>query len=119
MEGHYLEHDGSRYGYCDLKVNIEHFTGARKIVKLAAYPLEYGPNPEGTRERFLIQGKQYVALATNSVQFYDGLAQVRTEEDVSLVPIHGRIIIDPQGYRKWSTDNHTCLFPKLMVLDYS
>jgi len=46
IEGQYLEYDGKIFGLGDYAMQIPSFKGAKKIVNLEAYPLQYHKDPE-------------------------------------------------------------------------
>ena len=108
--GHFLTRDDKGYGYCDKEVEIGYFSGNRKITKLEAYPL----SDELERDNLLSRGRKFVALQSNDVRIYDGQVLVRKqkekEEEVSISYVKGRIIIDMEGYWKWSEDTLRSVF---------
>lgn len=98
IEGHTLAHDGKKFGYYDMQVELPRFKGTRQITKLAVYPLDYCGEPIETRTRLLNRGAKFVILQGVHTQSYDGQA-VLPDKSRS-VYIDGRIVIDKVGYKR-------------------
>jgi hypothetical protein len=57
----YFDYDGEVFGESTEILQIEMFSGARRIENLPAYPLEFHPNPE-IWSRLVLAGRKFVSL---------------------------------------------------------
>ena len=100
IEGRYLEYDGKSFGLGDFSMDIESFKGPRKITSLAGYPLEYHKDPESLKKELLERGKHFVSLDGMNYRFQKGLAFMKKKKTVAKVNINGRVMVDPQLFRR-------------------
>lgn len=107
IEGHYLQHDGKKFGHSDFEVAIDSFKGTREIAKLAAYTLENCRDAAAVRSSLLARGKRFVALRSINIHCYEDIALVRQDEVISKLPVNGRIVLDPLGYQNYNPDPAT------------
>lgn len=100
VEGRYLEYDGKSFGLGDFTMDIESFKGPRKITSLTGYPLDYHKDTEGVKKELLERGKHFVSLEGMNYRFQKGLAFMKKKKTVAKVNINGRVMVDPQLFRR-------------------
>ena len=58
----YLDWNGERCGYASTTVNIRYFGGARHVVQLPVYPLEFNKSAEAVRAQITERGRKFEKL---------------------------------------------------------
>ncbi|KAI1127960.1 P-loop containing nucleoside triphosphate hydrolase protein [Nemania abortiva] len=108
--GYKIDYDQPDFGHCRDEIHIARYEGTKALQDLEVVPLQYHPNHETIRARFIERGKMFVNFRGRHYQQYKGvarllsggsLANMTEEEDTSKsCPIHvnGRIIIDYEGF---------------------
>ncbi|KAF4854571.1 Nuclear valosin-containing protein-like [Colletotrichum siamense] len=98
--------DGVKFGLASepFSMLIEEFTGARKITDLRIFPLAYHKNKEDIISNALVRGRRFAGLREPRVMETNGPAMfenrtTRWEPYPVKFASHGRMIIDPAGFR--------------------
>ncbi|CAI0653250.1 unnamed protein product [Colletotrichum noveboracense] len=98
--------DGVKFGLASepFAMLIDEFTGARKIADLRIFPLKYHKNKEEICAKALVRGRRFAGLHEPRVMETSGPAMfenrtTRWEPYPIKFASHGRMIIDPAGFR--------------------
>jgi hypothetical protein len=97
----YFDYDGDVFGESTEILQIEMFSGARRIENLPAYPLEFHPDPE-IWSRLVSAGRKFVSLIGCYHRQYEGNMFVQHKDQLMKVHVISRIMIDAQQFRKWN-----------------
>jgi hypothetical protein len=97
----YFDYDGEVFGESTEILQIEMFSGARRIENLPAYPLEFHPDPE-IWSRLVSAGRKFVSLIGCYHRQYEGNMFVQNKDQLMKVHVISRIMIDAQQFRKWN-----------------
>ncbi|KAK3315617.1 P-loop containing nucleoside triphosphate hydrolase protein [Apodospora peruviana] len=106
VDCHIVTNDGNKFGlaYEPFYMCIDEFVGARKIKDLDIFPLKYHADAAKIRSDALRRGRQFAGFGKPIVMETNGPAMFE-KRDMLDVPrqykfySHGRIIIDPKGFR--------------------
>ncbi|KAI0816925.1 P-loop containing nucleoside triphosphate hydrolase protein [Trametes gibbosa] len=85
------------FGMDESWVSVQAFKGTRKINTLAAFPLEYHPDPQAIRERLVRRGRKWAVLNGVRHVAYRGLATGDTGVKYS---VNSRIMIDRGNFER-------------------
>ncbi|KAH0432949.1 hypothetical protein CcaCcLH18_06064 [Colletotrichum camelliae] len=103
---HIVADDGIKFGLASepMFTIIEEFTGARKIADLRIFPLEYHEKGSEIRASALSRGRRLAEFREPRVMETSGSAMFekrtnRWEAYQIKFPSHGRMIVDPAGFR--------------------
>ncbi|GFG17794.1 hypothetical protein IFM61392_10224 [Aspergillus lentulus] len=97
----YFDYDGEVFGESTEILQIEMFSGARRIENLPAYPLEFHPDPE-IWSRLVSAGRKFVSLIGCYHRQYEGNVFVQHKDQLMKVHVSSRIMVDAQQFRKWN-----------------
>ncbi|RPA77996.1 hypothetical protein BJ508DRAFT_161466 [Ascobolus immersus RN42] len=96
------ENDGKGgFGWGKTTVDIDSFTGSRRIDTLRCYPMKYRPDAEEMKRRLIERGRKFVTLAGMQYKNHKGLAFLRNKKgQIVKLNLNGRIMIDPALFRR-------------------
>ncbi|KAF2839139.1 ATPase [Patellaria atrata CBS 101060] len=98
-----VDFNGSNFGRCREKIDIEEFYGTKKIVSLNAFPLAFHPDQENVRKSLIERGKVFEQLAGYEYRSYSGPAITWDREgNEQTVQVSGRIVVDINAFNKYS-----------------
>lgn len=97
----YFDYDGEVFGQSTEILQIEMFSGARRIENLPAYPLEFHPDPE-IWSRLVSAGRKFVSLIGCYHQNYEGNMFVQHKDQLIKVHVSSRTMVDAQQFQKWN-----------------
>ncbi|EGP83924.1 uncharacterized protein MYCGRDRAFT_87870 [Zymoseptoria tritici IPO323] len=100
IEGNYVECDGTRFGYGDFEAEIDGFKGPKKISSLPIYPLKYHPDVKAVKEKIIARGRRFVEMHGIKYMFHKGMAFHKKKKQVLRISINGRVMVDPQTFRR-------------------
>lgn len=96
---HYLDYDGSRFGYKLINTSISAYNGTKPISSLSALPLEYHAQPTEVRDRLIARGAKVEAFAGTHYRTYDGIGwKLDSYGEKEKHSVNGRIVIDGLGW---------------------
>ncbi|KZT08231.1 P-loop containing nucleoside triphosphate hydrolase protein [Laetiporus sulphureus 93-53] len=108
----------NKFGYADLgtMLEIQGFTGARKISSLHVYPIKYYAGPggvEGLKERLTKRGRRWAAIAGGMHHLaYRGMAWLFVGTSYGKLSVKSRVMIDRKTFAE-SMPGYTKL-PKVL-----
>ncbi|KAJ7047085.1 P-loop containing nucleoside triphosphate hydrolase protein [Mycena alexandri] len=99
-----LHRDGIAFGYAREILEIDAFRGARKILDLPLFPLDYYPKKQEICDFTTKRGRKYLGLAAHSYNEISGPAMREERNEQWQVrrfkfSTHGRLMIDPVAFR--------------------
>ncbi|KAK0743541.1 P-loop containing nucleoside triphosphate hydrolase protein [Schizothecium vesticola] len=109
---HIVADDGVKFGlaYEPYSMSIDQFDGARKIVDLPVFPLDYHPDSADVHAKALSRGRRFADLRDTRVMETSGPAmfEKRLPSNWRAVPYkfssHGRAIVDVSGFRSFNAN---------------
>ncbi|KAF2193617.1 P-loop containing nucleoside triphosphate hydrolase protein [Zopfia rhizophila CBS 207.26] len=107
VEGRFFDFDGERIGEATGWTKIEKFRGTVQISVLAAYPLRFHPDPDGTRNDLIQHGRTFLSLRGIHYKEYDGNAfRFNDEGKEHVYRVKSRIMIDAVGFHECNPKYH-------------
>ncbi|KAI3572191.1 hypothetical protein IWW34DRAFT_824470 [Fusarium oxysporum f. sp. albedinis] len=101
LDTRFLGTDGEIFGEAIHKIKLPHFSGARRIDFLPAYPLRYHPNYDEIFRELVENGRRFISLHGNHHLHHRGFAFFFDNEgEIVKRHVDGRIMVDPIGFRE-------------------
>ena len=108
LETRFLASNGNVLGEVTTGLRIPYFRGTNRIELLAAYPLQYHPEKDETRNELIRRGCKYVSLMGVHHKQYLGRAfDYDNEGEIVARHVEGRIIVDAVCFQE-SKPNYPC-----------
>jgi hypothetical protein len=100
--------DGAKFGFANepFSLEMDEFTGTRKITDLNLYPLEYHSEKTQLRQDLVERGRRFAAISEQRVMQTSGPAIFEKRDanyrpHIDVFASHGRAVIDPAGFRSF------------------
>ena len=78
--GKIISHDGRRFGWGILAIEIDEYEGARKITSLPVHPLHFQPDMESMKRQLIARGRRYIQIIQSPVcQEYTASLALKSE----------------------------------------
>ncbi|KAF1351393.1 P-loop containing nucleoside triphosphate hydrolase protein [Delphinella strobiligena] len=109
---HYLDYDGSRFGYKLVNTSISAYNGTKPISSLSALPLEFHAQPTEVRHRLIARGAKVEAFAGTHYRTYDGIGwKLDSYGEKEKHSVNGRIVIDGLGWNRYNPNQAVYVSP--------
>ena len=100
LTGRYLDFDGKRFGEVFGGTAIAEFRGAKQIISLESFPLQYHFDKQKVESSLIQRGRHFASLRGIHHCAYDGLAHKKVQGKPIKLTVKGRIMVDPSSFRE-------------------
>lgn len=107
IQGEYVDFNGHIFGFSDIAIEINYFKGTRRITSLPCYPMTYHRNSKSIERQLISRGRKFVELAGMKYKSCTGLGFTKINNEIIMVPITSRVMIDPEGFHQANPDYST------------